>query len=304
MQGPVTIVVNEGAHGGDRRVHGQLHEILSRTPEPPVRIVFTSPGTGVRELSRRALADGAAAVVAAGGDGTVSGVASVLAGTDAALGILPLGTLNHFARALRLPRAIDEALEIALHGHEVRVDVGEVNGHAFVNNSSIGLYPSFVAARRLARRTGHVRKLAGLRGALAVVRRLPKIPVHVTAGGLDVAREVPFVFVGNNRYVVEGARRAGHRDALDEGTLSLVVPREASSADVARLALRALSGKLRRGVDVDETLAREIRVASPLAELSVAVDGEITTLRPPLVYVVRPRALRVRVARSIVERAA
>ena len=51
MQGPVTIVVNEGAHGGDRRVHGQLHEILSRTPEPPVRIVFTSPGTGVRELS-------------------------------------------------------------------------------------------------------------------------------------------------------------------------------------------------------------------------------------------------------------
>ena len=76
------------------------------------------------------LRQGARLVIAGGGDGTVSAVASRLAITDVALGVLPLGTLNHFAKDLGIPLELDAAIDVVAHGREVRVDVGEVNGHA------------------------------------------------------------------------------------------------------------------------------------------------------------------------------
>lgn len=86
-------------------------------------------------------------VVVAGGDGTVSCAAQQLAGSEAELGLLPLGTLNHLARDLGLPTDLDEAAKVAATGNAIAIDVAEVNGHVFVNNASIGLYPLMVRAR-------------------------------------------------------------------------------------------------------------------------------------------------------------
>ena len=86
-------------------------------------------------------------MVVGGGDGTLSAAASILAGTDTALGVLALGTLNHFARDLRIPLDLDGAIGVIAAGHHQTVDVGEVNGQVFINNSSIGIYPFFVAER-------------------------------------------------------------------------------------------------------------------------------------------------------------
>ena len=86
-------------------------------------------------------------IVAAGGDGTVSAVASALVDTEVPLAVLPTGTLNHFARDLGLPADLGECVRVAVAGKTALVDVGEVNGQVFVNNASIGLYPAIVRRR-------------------------------------------------------------------------------------------------------------------------------------------------------------
>lgn len=292
---PVTVVVNEAAHGGERRPFRRLETAIATRRDPPVRIVFTAPGVDVRELARRAIADGCGTIVAAGGDGTVSGVASVVAGTNVALGVVPLGTLNHFARALGLPLDVERAAEVALGGAEKRVDVAEVNGRVFVNNSSVGIYPRFVLARRKAKRAGRDRRLATLHAALAAIQGVPSIPVVIRGGGVTLSRAVPFVFVGNNRYTLAPPHRVGRREALDTGRLDVLVPRESGRAAITELALRLATGRLRLGVDVDAIDACEIEIASPRASFDVASDGEITKMTSPLTYRIRPGALRVRI---------
>src|SRR3712207_2666906 len=98
-------------------------------------------------IERAARGDGEV-VVAGGGDGTVSAVASALAGSGKTLGVLPLGTLNHFAKDLAIPLDLGAAVETIVRGRVAEVDVGEVNGRVFINNSSLGLYPQIVAHRQ------------------------------------------------------------------------------------------------------------------------------------------------------------
>ena len=81
------------------------------------------------------------AIIVGGGDGTVHTVAGATVGHDIPLGIIPLGTLNHFAKDLNIPLSLDDAIETIAAGVYRDVDVGEVNGEIFINNSSIGVYP-------------------------------------------------------------------------------------------------------------------------------------------------------------------
>ena len=113
----------------------------------------------------------ASVVVAAGGDGTVSSVATGIFQSQAALGVLPLGTLNHFARDLRIPFDLAEAVAIVCAGRIGHVDVGQVNDRLFVNNSSIGIYPSIVDAREVLRRQGHRKWPAMAIAAARILRR-------------------------------------------------------------------------------------------------------------------------------------
>ncbi len=110
-------------------------------------LVHAVPGREIAELVAESLRDGCTTIVAAGGDGTVNGVASALVGTETPLGVLPLGTLNHFAKDLRIPLDLEEAARTVAAGVIRKIDVGEVNGKYFVNNSSIGMYPSVVRGR-------------------------------------------------------------------------------------------------------------------------------------------------------------
>ena len=128
-------------------------------------------GGGECEVRCRAIAErGDPLLIVGGGDGTVSAAASALAGSRTKLGILPLGTLNHFARDLGLPADVGEAAAIIAAGNECCVDVAEMNGQIFINNSAIGLYPLMVVDRDLQRkRLGRSKRLAM---AVAAVRTL------------------------------------------------------------------------------------------------------------------------------------
>src|SRR5947209_553251 len=102
-------------------------------------------------------------LVVGGGDGTISAAASALVGTETLLGILPLGTLNHFARDLGIPTKLEEAARLISRRTERRVDIAEMNGRVFINNSAIGLYPLMIIDRDLQRRRfGRSKRLAML----------------------------------------------------------------------------------------------------------------------------------------------
>jgi diacylglycerol kinase family enzyme len=231
-------------------------------------------------------------VVACGGDGTVSAVASALVGTEAALGVLPFGTLNHFAKDLHIPLHIDEAVRVVARRKVEHVDVGEVNGTFFVNNSSIGIYPNIVIERERRRSTGWNKWIALGAATLHVLRRYPFMDVCIRAGGHSIAERTPFVFVGNNEYQIRGLN-IGRRDALNLGRLYLYVAAPVSRARLIRMAIAALFGRIDKTHSLQLFSLPEAWIDTPPRRVRVSTDGEVRYIATPLHYVLRPRALKV-----------
>lgn len=257
------------------------------------RLLVAAPDEDIIALTRRALREKPPLVVAGGGDGTISAVASVLAGTDVALGVLPMGTLNHFARDLGIPKSLDEAIANLATGHATQIDVGEVNGRIFINNSSLGLYPQLVHHRdQQQQRLGRTKWHAFFSAALVVLRRYPSMAVTVRVEGTDLIRRTPLVFIGNNSYQMEGLD-IGKRAAIDAGILSLYLPRRAGRMGLIRIALRALFGRLRAVKDFDSLRATDFTIETKRERVRVAADGEVLAMDAPLNYRIRAGALRV-----------
>jgi len=258
-------------------------------------LIHCEPGA-LTEAARRAAATGVDVVVAAGGDGTVSAVAAGLIGGLVPLGVLPLGTLNHFAREIGVAGGVQGAARVLAGHHVERVDVGEVNGHFFINNSSIGLYPEFVMSREQQRRQhGRGKWHAMLVAAVRVLRRFPMLSVDVATPGRALTIETPFVFVGNNEYTVELVD-SGRRPHLDRGRLSLYTIRCTGRLRMFWLILRALLQRFDMVRDFEMASVEQVRVSVRRRQVKVALDGEVVTLRSPLEYRIRSRALPVIVA--------
>jgi diacylglycerol kinase family enzyme len=253
----------------------------------------------IQQTIERAVQDGARVIVVGGGDGTLSTAASALAGSEATLGVLPLGTLNHFAKDQQIPLDLPGAVRTIVAGHVQRVDVGDVNGHTFINNSSLGIYPEIVKLRE---RLG-VRKWIGMLTATwQVLGRVSMLDVRITSAGGERRYRTPFAFIGNNEYVVEGLEM-GARKSLQGGTLSLYTARRAGRLGVLRLALQALFRRLEDSDDFDSIIADDIAITTRRRRLRVAIDGEVCMQEMPLHYRSRPGALRVLVPRAVVEHA-
>ena len=250
-------------------------------------------GGELADLAKHAVATGAERVVAAGGDGTVSTVAGALAGTQSALGVIALGTLNHFARDVGIPLDVPAAVVNTLQGRPRLIDAGEVNGRVFLNNSSIGLYPQMVYRRaKQQRRLGRSKWQAMLWAAHMVLRSHPFIDVTLQIDGVAHRRRTAFVFVGNNGYEMEGFD-IGRRPRLDGGMLSVYLTQRTSRRRLLALGLRALAGRLRQARDFEAASATHLRIESRRARLLVSTDGEIGAFELPLEYRIRPGALRV-----------
>jgi diacylglycerol kinase family enzyme len=253
------------------------------------------PGDRVEAAARQALHENPDTVVAAGGDGTVGAVAAALAGSGTPMAVLPLGTLNHFARDAGLPLRLEEAAGVAVEGVAVRVDVAEVNGNVFVNNSSIGVYPRTVRERERRRQEtataagpgAKAGRLATVRAAWSVLRRLPAHHVTLAIDGRPVVRTTSFVFVGNNLYET-GFGHLGHRASLSGGTLGVYHAKRPGRRALLALAGRALVGRLDGSSDLQADEASRLTVHAARHDMRVALDGEVRRLRLPLEYRSRP----------------
>jgi diacylglycerol kinase family enzyme len=251
------------------------------------------PGEDPRELARGALKVSPPVIVAAGGDGTVSAVADVVRGTRSALGVVPVGTMNHFAKDAGIPLDAADAVKLISRGRRISVDVGEVNGRAFVNNASLGLYPKLVRERaRHERRFGRRRRAAMLWATLDVLDRSRLLELDLELEGRMQRFHAPFVFVGNNAYSLEGFN-IGTRERLDDGWLTVYTTRRSSASGLFGLALRALFGRLRQADDFMQASVQHLRVESRRRRLLVALDGEVHAMETPLEFRIRPQSLQV-----------
>jgi diacylglycerol kinase family enzyme len=234
---------------------------------------------------------GAPVVVVGGGDGTQGSAAARLADTDSALGILPLGTLNHLARQLEIPLDLPGAAAVAVSGRQIHIDLGQVGHTVFVNNASIGLYTSMVRKREASRLP---KWLATLPAALTVLRDMKVRPLQIDWG--EGSREIvtPLLFIGNKRYALDGLR-IGKRNALDEGILSVFAVRYRGRFRLLLFALRVLVGRADPAHDFTALSETGRLTVQGSGSLAVAHDGEIDQMDLPLTFEVRPKALAVMV---------
>jgi diacylglycerol kinase family enzyme len=257
------------------------------------QIVLLPSGAHAAAAAREAADAGACAIVAGGGDGTVSAVASVVVGTDRALGVLPLGTLNHFAKDAGIPLDLESAVATIVAGHTRRVDTGEVNGQTFVNNASIGIYPDIVVERERLRQLGHRKWIALAIASARILRRYRGLVMRLAAGDTTERARTAFLFVGNNEYHVDGLS-LGSRDRLDGNQLFAYFAPRVHTRELPKLLTLALAGRARERNVLESIAATELHVDTPgRRRLRVGVDGEVIVMRVPLHVFARPASLRV-----------
>jgi diacylglycerol kinase family enzyme len=289
----VTVFLNPAA--GGRQPQDLAAQLAAQfdAAGSPARIITLDSIGHVQDAVRSALAAGAGTVVAAGGDGTVSSIASALFGADVSFGVLPLGTLNHFAKDLGIPVDLEAAVWTVAHGRSIAVDLGEVNGRLFLNNSSIGIYPDIVLEREALRERGYRKWTALALATSRVLSRYPGLIVRVTAADATQLFRTPFLFVGNNEYEVEGIR-VGRRRTLSRSQLFACLAPRLRARDVPMLAALALAGRAKRNPALSSFCSPALQVDTPgRRRVRVALDGEVVQMAAPLRYRVRPAALKV-----------
>ena len=261
--------------------------------EADVRFV---PGECVDEVAREAARSDVDAVVAGGGDGTIRCVASHLAGGPVPLGVLPLGTLNHFARDLGIPVDLPGAVKVIAEGEVRALDLGDVNGEVFVNNSVLGVYPPVVQQRDREREELDRNKwLATVTAVLKVLPRNPLLRLRIrTEGpeGMDVQRHTRFLFVGNNEYEMNAFTYSA-RPREPSGSLHLYVARTRGRLGMIGLLLLGLVRDLKTTEYVDCQTLPAFIIETRERSVPVYLDGEVIVLESPLRYRSRPRSLQV-----------
>ena len=288
----VAVVVNPGSGNDESGSTPEQLTALFADRGRRATILPVGHGTTIAAQARAAIASGCRVLVAAGGDGTVSAVGGVAVGGEVPLGVLPIGTLNHFAKDLGLPLELPEAADVVTGGTVRRVDVGEVNGRIFLNNSSLGVYPRIVELRARYGGRGRAKWVAALWATLAVLRRQPFLGVRIRTADDVVVRRTPFVFVGNNEYRMSGLHGAS-RESLTGGELAVYVMDASRRPSLLRLGWDVFRRGPEQVRELELLRVTEAVVETRRGALQVALDGEVVVLASPLEYRVRPQALPV-----------
>jgi diacylglycerol kinase (ATP) len=256
-------------------------------------IVYTRSGRQLLRLLRERVVGKELRVAIAGGDGTVHLAVQVLAGTDVKLGILPQGTANNFATALKLPRDLPAAFQVIAAGYERRVDLGRVGDQYFTEAAGVGLFADLLAMTGGGHNLGNV--LRGIRVILsAIVFNRPR-RLAITLDGERNVENVLNVTVANTFFVgynIPIAPDAKVTDArLDAIVIESLTRREMISY------YRAIRRKEHLQLPkVQVARVREVKL-SARRSIAVHVDDRVR-LRTPVTIQVVPRALRVLVARG------
>jgi diacylglycerol kinase family enzyme len=263
--------------GGGKASRFHLADEARRRGIEPIEL---TPGSDLEELVRKAVADGADALAMAGGDGSQAIVAAVAAEQGLPYACIPSGTRNHFALDLGVDRDdVVGALDALRGGGERVVDLAEVNGRVFVNNVSLGLYAE--AVQKEGYRDAKIRTLLDTVPD-AIGPQAAPLPLRWQHAG--VRQTGLALLVSNNGYRLARAIGSGTRPRMDRGKLGVAV-----------FGLSDARGERRSALTQWQTSAFQLDCD---ADVPAGIDGEATTLAPPLTFRSRPAALHVRIARQ------
>lgn len=286
MSQPIEVIVNRGG-GAASALGDKLEATLREAFAGQAIALHLVDGKDIAAAVERCA--GAAVVAIGGGDGTQGSAAAILAGSDAAQLVLPLGTRNHLAKQLGVPDDLAAAARVAAHGREERIDLAQGDGRVFVNNASIGLYTRLVRERD--KRWGP-KWLGTMPAAWIVLRTLRARALRLVIDGVPRSVVTPLLFIGNNRYSLD-AGSVGQRESLSDGALSLFVVERKGALALIGFALRALVGRADPQRDFCALIdAREV-VVEGVGAIEVAFDGEVEQMTLPLTFRIMPAALKV-----------
>lgn len=241
-----------------------------------------------------AVAGPAKIIVAAGGDGTVTALAEALTGSHKSLAILPLGTVNALAKDLNIPLELRQSVLALANGEKQLIDVGEVNGRTFLHKVVVGVIPAVAAGReRIRDRPTFAAKIGFLRYFLRRLQRAKRMAVLIrTPDGETRIERVQAIAVASNAYD-EGLGQFFSRSALDKGTLTLYILRHLTVGDVLRLTIAMLLGNWQNDDALSIESVEAVTITTHKELLKVMFDGEVETLRTPLEFSIRAKALSV-----------
>ncbi|MEQ1291795.1 diacylglycerol kinase family protein [Acinetobacter johnsonii] len=246
-------------------------------------------------LLRHRQAENVGVVVAAGGDGTLNAVASKLMGTDIPMGILPLGTFNYVVRVLNIPLDLLDAAKAIGEGQPRSVHVAQLNQHIYLNNASLGLYPLFIQKREQFNKHFGRFPLHAYTSALDVlIRDRKELKLEVEVDGQRYLVKTPLIFFGNNQLQL-AEMKLRIAEAAEAGKVAGVVVAKSDKRILFKTLWQLIKGNLDQASDVYSFAADEVIVHSKRNKLTVAVDGEIVTMTPPLKITVRKHALNIMV---------
>lgn len=298
MPPKIEVIINAGSGSVESEETKRKLEEAFAANDLEAKIFLAKGGAEIVEMAKAAAAGDAEIICAGGGDGTMSAVASELVRTDKILGVLPLGTLNNFSKDLQIPQNIEEAVKIIAENRVQTIDVGEVNGRVFVNNSSIGLYPHIVKRRERQQQLGRGKWSAAFWAALKILKRSPFFAVKLKNETGERIVRTPFIFVGNNEYEMDFFN-IGRRAKLDDGKLSVYFLHRSGRRGLLMLVVRTVFGRLRQTHDFEEVNVEDITFETRKKRILVAFDGEVEMLETPLHYKIHPKALRVIVPANV-----
>lgn len=249
------------------------------------------PPGEVESALRQAVAANPDVLLAGGGDGTIRSAAKAILGKPVALAVIPLGTMNRFARDLRIPLEPMAAAAALADGGRGTVDVAEMNGEIFLCNSMMGLPPEFSARRHALRGQGLLDRLLGYyRGAREFISSRHKIEVDIDDGQQTRRVRALSVIVSNNLYGEE-IGPAVLRASLSEGVLGLYIARHPSGAALAGAFIRAMLGRWKADPHLEFGKAKHLTITTGKSRARVSNDGEVQHAATPLDYRIRPAAL-------------
>ncbi len=289
---PLQFVVNAAAGSSDAEAKREVVEAALRAGGRRGDLLFCSPAE-LTCVSHQAATKAVAirtAVVAVGGDGTLNTVAQIAHGLGCAMGVIPYGTFNYFARTHGIPAEPAAAARLLLDARPRPVQVAAINNRVFLVNASLGVYPELLRDREAYKaRFGRSRWVAFMAACATLLRAQRRLRLHIEMG--DTVRDVQTLtlFVGNNRLQLQQLG-AEPEDTLagtpGEGSMGALMLLPIGTLSMIGLMLHGAMGRLGEAAGVERFEFQHMVVRPTLApgrkEVVVAFDGEVARMRAPI----------------------
>jgi len=289
---PLQFVINAAADSSDAEAKREVIQAALRPGGRRGDLLFCSPAelTGVaHQAATRAIATHTA-VVAVGGDGTLNTVAQAAHAAGCAMGVVPQGTFNYFARTHGIPADPTEAVRLLLRAAPAPVQVAGINDRVFLVNASLGLYPDLLEDREAYKaRFGRSRWVAFVAACATLLRAQRRLRLHIEMGGTARDVQTLTLFVGNNRLQLQQFG-AEPEDTLagtpGAGSMAALMLRPIGTLSMIGLMLHGAMGRLGEAAGVEGFEFQHMVVRPTLApgrrEVVVAFDGEVARMRAPI----------------------